>query len=120
VVQRRVYLCIAILLAAMSLHTAKSVSADDLTTRRTPALCWKQKSREDFRWNSIARLRNTDSIEIALPQGYVVDDLPPPVNVDYGFASYHEQSGIFRKQIDVHANVRGKGIERSGGQSRGP
>jgi hypothetical protein len=36
--------------------------------------------------------RDTDVFEIALPQGYDVDELPPPVNVDYGFASYHSKT----------------------------
>ncbi len=30
----------------------------------------------------------TDTFEIALPAGYEVDELPPPVEVDYGFAAY--------------------------------
>jgi hypothetical protein len=30
-----------------------------------------------------------DSFEIALPAGYVVDELPEPVNLDLDFASYH-------------------------------
>ncbi|GAC1665289.1 MAG: hypothetical protein NVS9B4_20900 [Candidatus Acidiferrum sp.] len=36
--------------------------------------------------------RDTDMFEIALPAGFVVDDLPPPVDVDYGFASYHSKT----------------------------
>jgi len=36
--------------------------------------------------------RDTDVFEIALPQGYDVDELPPPVNVDYGFVSYHSKT----------------------------
>jgi hypothetical protein len=27
-----------------------------------------------------------------LPAGYVVDDLPPPVDADFGFASYHSKT----------------------------
>jgi hypothetical protein len=30
----------------------------------------------------------TDVFEIALPPGYVTDELPPPVHADYPFASY--------------------------------
>jgi hypothetical protein len=37
-------------------------------------------------------LRDTDSFEIALPPGYQVDDLPPPMDVDYSFASYHSKT----------------------------
>jgi hypothetical protein len=38
--------------------------------------------------------RDTDSIEIALPPGYEVEDLPPPVDADYAFADYHARSEI--------------------------
>lgn len=37
--------------------------------------------------------QDTDTFEIALPPGYEVDDLPPPVDVDYSFASYHSEDG---------------------------
>jgi Domain of Unknown Function with PDB structure (DUF3857)/Transglutaminase-like superfamily len=36
--------------------------------------------------------RDTDTFEIALPPGYEPDDLPGPVDVDYGFASYHSKT----------------------------
>lgn len=36
--------------------------------------------------------KDTDTFEIALPAGYEVDDVPPPVDVDYGFASYHSKT----------------------------
>jgi hypothetical protein len=39
-------------------------------------------------------VRDTDTFEIALPSGYVVDDLPPPVDADVGFASYHSKSEV--------------------------
>jgi hypothetical protein len=38
--------------------------------------------------------RDTDLFEIALPAGYAVDELPPRVAVDYGFAAYHSQSEV--------------------------
>lgn len=38
--------------------------------------------------------KSSDSIEIAIPAGYEVDDLPPPVNADYGFASYHSKTEV--------------------------
>jgi hypothetical protein len=38
--------------------------------------------------------RDTDSFEITLPAGFEVDDLPPPVNADYSFASYHSSAEI--------------------------
>jgi hypothetical protein len=36
--------------------------------------------------------RDTDSFEITLPPGYEVDELPPPMDVDYSFASYHSKT----------------------------
>jgi Domain of Unknown Function with PDB structure (DUF3857)/Transglutaminase-like superfamily len=39
-------------------------------------------------------VRDTDSFEIALPQGYEVDDVPPPVDADYSFASYHSKTEV--------------------------
>ncbi len=36
--------------------------------------------------------KNSDIIEIAIPPGYEVDDLPPPVNAEYSFASYHSKT----------------------------
>jgi len=39
-----------------------------------------------------APTRDTDTFEITLPAGYVVDELPPPVDADYGFASYHSKT----------------------------
>jgi uncharacterized protein DUF3857/transglutaminase superfamily protein len=37
-------------------------------------------------------LRDTDSFEITLPAGYEVDELPPPMDLDYSFASYHSKT----------------------------
>ena len=36
--------------------------------------------------------KDSDIFEITLPAGYVVDDLPPPVDVDFSFASYHSKT----------------------------
>jgi hypothetical protein len=33
-----------------------------------------------------------DSFEITLPEGYVVDELPPAADIDYSFASYHSKT----------------------------
>jgi hypothetical protein len=38
--------------------------------------------------------RDTDNFEITIPAGYVVDDIPPPVDADYGFASYHSKTEV--------------------------
>jgi hypothetical protein len=39
-------------------------------------------------------VKDTDTFEIALPQGYEVDDVPPPVDADYSFASYHAKTEV--------------------------
>ena len=39
-------------------------------------------------------VQDTDTFEIALPEGYTVDDLPPPVDADFGFASYHSKTEV--------------------------
>jgi len=36
--------------------------------------------------------RDTDTVEIEMPAGYEVDDLPLPVDLDYSFASYHSKT----------------------------
>ncbi len=38
--------------------------------------------------------RDTDTFEITIPAGYVVDDLPPAVDSDYSFASYHSKTEV--------------------------
>jgi hypothetical protein len=35
---------------------------------------------------------DSDQFEITIPNGYEVDDLPPPVDLDYNFASYHSKT----------------------------
>jgi hypothetical protein len=41
---------------------------------------------------------DTDAFDITLPTGYEVEDLPPPVDAEYSFASYHSMTA-------VHGNV---------------
>jgi len=43
-------------------------------------------------------VEDTDSFEITLPPGYTVDDLPPPADADFDFASYHSK-------IELKGNV---------------
>jgi hypothetical protein len=43
--------------------------------------------------------KDMDSFEITLPPGYEVDDLPPAVDADYSFASYHSKSEVHGNQI---------------------
>ena len=44
--------------------------------------------------------RDTDTFEITIPSGYVVDDIPPPVDADYGFASYHSKTVVSGNVVD--------------------
>jgi hypothetical protein len=37
---------------------------------------------------------DTDTFEITIPAGYQVDDTPPPVDMDYSFASYHAKTEV--------------------------
>ena len=37
---------------------------------------------------------DTDTFEITLPAGYVVEELPEPVNADYSFGSYHSKTEV--------------------------
>lgn len=36
--------------------------------------------------------KDVDTFEITIPTGYVVDDLPPAVDADYSFGSYHSKT----------------------------
>jgi hypothetical protein len=36
--------------------------------------------------------RDTDTFDIVLPEGYEVDELPPPMDADYSFGSYHSKT----------------------------
>jgi hypothetical protein len=44
--------------------------------------------------------RDTDTFEITIPAGYVVDDVPPPVDADYSFASYHAKTVVNGNVVD--------------------
>jgi len=44
-------------------------------------------------------VRDTDRFDITVPSGYVVDDVPPPVDVDYGFASYHSKTEVLGNTV---------------------
>lgn len=37
---------------------------------------------------------DADSFEITIPPGFVVDDVPPPTDADYEFASYHSKTEV--------------------------
>ena len=44
-------------------------------------------------------MRGSDEFEIALPEGYVVDELPDPVKLDMGFASYESATVVKGKTL---------------------
>jgi Domain of Unknown Function with PDB structure (DUF3857)/Transglutaminase-like superfamily len=44
--------------------------------------------------------RDTDTFEITIPAGYTVDDVPAPVDADYGFASYHSKTVVNGNVVD--------------------
>jgi uncharacterized protein DUF3857/transglutaminase superfamily protein len=52
------------------------------------------KERRNFSIEFEGPAQDTDTFEIALPAGYEVDDLPPAVDVDFGFASYHSKTEV--------------------------
>ena len=37
-------------------------------------------------------MRDTDSFEIVLPPGFEIDELPPPMDVEYSFGTYHSKT----------------------------
>ena len=43
---------------------------------------------------------DTDSFEITIPSGYAVDDVPPPVDADFGFATYHSKTEVKGNVVD--------------------
>ena len=43
--------------------------------------------------------RDTDVFEIALPPGYEMDTLPPPVSIDDGFASYQSKTEMVGRTL---------------------
>jgi hypothetical protein len=45
---------------------------------------------------------DADTFEITLPTGYVVDDLPPAIDADYGFASYHSKTEVAGNVLRYH------------------
>ena len=46
--------------------------------------------------------QDTDSFDITLPPGYVVDDLPPAIDADYPFASYHAKTEAVGNVLRYH------------------
>lgn len=46
--------------------------------------------------------RDVDEFDITIPAGYVVDELPPPVDADFDFASYHSRTVVKGNVIDYN------------------
>ena len=44
-------------------------------------------------------MRGIDEFDIQIPEGYVVDELPDPVSVDFGFASYQSKTELRGKML---------------------
>jgi hypothetical protein len=57
--------------------------------------------------------RDTDSFDITVPDGYLVDDVPPAVDADYGFASYHAKTAV-RHPDPLQPHNGGERVERAG------
>ncbi len=54
--------------------------------------------------------RDTDVFEIALPAGYEVDELPPPVDVDEGFAAYHSKTEAVGRSLRYSRTIEFKDL----------
>jgi len=52
------------------------------------------KDPRNFPFEFEGPMRDIDSFDIALPAGYEVDELPPPMDVDYSFGSYHSKTEV--------------------------
>ncbi len=52
-----------------------------------------------------------DSFDIAIPDGYVIDDIPNPVNVDVDFASYHSAVSAQGKVLHYESEYVVRDIE---------
>jgi hypothetical protein len=44
-------------------------------------------------------MQGTDEYDIELPEGYAVDELPDPVKVDMGFASYQSSTEVHGRTL---------------------
>jgi hypothetical protein len=51
---------------------------------------------------------DTDDFEITMPARYVADDLPPAVDADFGFASYHSKTEVVGNKIHYHRTLEVK------------
>ena len=50
-------------------------------------------------------VRNSDAVEITMPAGYEVEDLPGPVSAEYSFASYHSKTEVSGKVLHYYRTL---------------
>jgi uncharacterized protein DUF3857/transglutaminase superfamily protein len=61
--------------------------------RKTSGILETKESRQ-FPIEFEGPVLDKDNFEITIPPGFVVDELPPPVDADFGFASYHSKTEV--------------------------
>ena len=61
--------------------------------------------------------RDTDVFEIELPEGYVVDDLPPPVDEEHSFATYHSKTEVAGRTLRYTRTFEVKSVSVSVAQA---
>jgi hypothetical protein len=62
-------------------------------------------------------MQASDVFDITLPPGYVADDLPPPVDADYDFASYHSNTQIVGNVLRYSRTYEIKALSVSAAQA---
>ena len=62
-----------------------------MTSAKSSAILETKEPRK-FPFEFEGPVQDQDNFEITIPPGYEVDDLPPPVDSDYSFASYHSKT----------------------------
>jgi hypothetical protein len=61
--------------------------------------------------------RDTDVFEIKLPEGYVIDDLPPPVDQEHSFATYHSKTDLVGRTLRYARTFEVKSVSVSVAQA---
>jgi hypothetical protein len=56
---------------------------------------------------------DTDVFEITLPQGFIVDDMPQPIDVDYPYAAYHSKTEVAGRTLKYTRSLEIKQISVS-------
>jgi hypothetical protein len=55
--------------------------------------------------------KESDTYEIELPEGYTVDDIPDPVAIDMGFASYQSKTEVKGQMLSYHREYVVRSVE---------